>query len=106
MLFCSFILPHFDYGPLIWSGNLRPIQSKFKKAVTKMLFKNQNHPTEPLFNELKILNLEKQRILTTATFMWKVANKEVPKTIGGHFKPKERVFGDKNYKYHIAYEKK
>lgn len=51
-----------------------------------------------LFNELKILNMEKQRILTTAGLLWKVAYKEVLKTIGGHLKPKKKNFRDKNYK--------
>ena len=96
MLFYSFTQPNFDLGLLFWSisvaSNLRSIQSKVNKAVRKMLFKNQIHPTEQLFNELKTLNLEKQRILTNAGFMWKVANKEFPKTIRGHFKRKKKEF--------------
>lgn len=42
--------------------------------------------------------MEKQRILTTADLLWKVAYKEVLKTIAGHLKPKKKDFRDKNYK--------
>ena len=85
MLFFIFIQPHIEYGLLIWGGvaasNLKPIQNKLKDAITKMSFKKNKHPAEPLFKQHKILHFKKQKTLVSACFMWSVANKETPSTI-------------------------
>ena len=58
-LFYAFVQPHIDYGLLVWGSatpsNLKPIKKNLQKAVRKILFKNRNQPTEPLFHELKAL---------------------------------------------------
>ena len=88
-----------------WGGatasNLKPIQSKLKEAIRKMSFKKNRHPAEPLFKQHKILNFEKQKTLASACFILTVANKEAPSTITGQFPLKERVYGNKNLKFHI-----
>ena len=105
MLFFTFIQLHIDYGLLICGGatasNLKPIQNKLKEAIRKMSFKKNRHSAEPLFKQHKILNFEKQKTLVSACFMWRVANKEPPNTITGQFPLKERVYGNKNVKFHI-----
>ena len=105
MLFFTFVQPHIDYDLLIWRGatasNLNPIQSKLKEAIRKLSFNKNRHPTEPLFEQHKILNFEKQKTLASECFMWRFANKEVPSTITGQFPLKGRVYGNKNFKFHI-----
>ena len=46
--------------------NLKRIKKNLQKAVRKIIFKSRNQPTEPLFNDLRILDFEKH--LTTCTF--------------------------------------
>ena len=41
-----------------------------QKAVRKILFKNRNKPTEPLFHELKVLDFDKHKFLIISSFMW------------------------------------
>ena len=98
MLFFTFIQPHVDYGLLIWGGatasDLKPIQSKLKEAIRKMSF-------FMLLKQHKILNFEKQKTLSSACFMLRVANKEASSTITGQVPLKGRVYGDKNLKFHI-----
>ena len=64
-LFYAFVQPHIDYGLLVWgsatTSNLKPIKKKLQKAVRKILFKNCNQPTEPLFHELKVLDFDKHK---------------------------------------------
>ena len=105
MLFFTFIQLHIDCGLLIWGGaatsNLKPIQSKLKEAIRNMHFKKNGHPAEPLLKQHKILNFEKQRTLASACIKWRVANKEATSTTTGQFPLKERVYGNKNLKFHI-----
>ena len=46
-----------------------------------MLFKKSNHPTEPLFQMLNILDFEKLKLLKIRIFMWEVLNDKVPQTL-------------------------
>ena len=72
-LFFAFVQPHIDYGLLVWgsatTSNLKPIKKKLQKAVRKILFKDRNQPTEPLFHELKVLDFDKHKLLTIISFM-------------------------------------
>ena len=54
-----------------------------------------------MFKQHKILNFKKQKTLVSASFMWRVANKEASSTVTGQFSLKERVYGNKNVKFHI-----
>ena len=73
-LFYAFVQPHIDYGLLVWGSatpsNLKPIKKNLQKAVRKILFKNHNQPTEPLFHELKVLDFDKHKFLTISSFIW------------------------------------
>ena len=105
MLFFTFINPHIDYGHLVWGNasitNLKAIKNKLDKAVRIMTRKKKNSPIEPLYNEMKILTLEKIRQLTIGNFMWKVSNDEIPETIKNNFQLRPRMYGDQNYKYYL-----
>ena len=62
-LYYSFINPYIDYNLLNWGmaaiTNLNTVNQKIKKAVRIISFKNNDHPTDPLFKELEILPLDK-----------------------------------------------
>ena len=67
MLYSAFVQPNIDYG-LIVCGSATPsaiklIQTSIKKTIRKMLFKKSNHPTEPPFQKLNILDFEKLNYL-------------------------------------------
>ena len=69
--------------------------------MRKILHKKYNHPTKPLFEELKILPFEKQIEFAILQFMWKVTFDELTENIKSLFYRKERTFGDNDIKYHI-----
>ena len=48
--------------------------------MRKILFKNRNQPTEPLFHELKVLDFDKHRFLTISSFMWQLTYSNIPDT--------------------------
>ena len=54
---------YIDYNLLNWGmaaqTNLNPINQKIKKALRIISFKDSDHPSIPLFKDLKILTLEK-----------------------------------------------
>ena len=66
-----------------------------------MLFKKSNHPTEPLFQKLNILDFEKLKLLKIGIFMWKVLNDMVPKTLKDYVSVRERNYGHSNAKFHF-----
>ena len=106
MLYHAFIQPHIDYGLIVWESatksNLKIIQEKMKKAIITISFKKSNHQTEPLSQELQILNSEEnQKNLQTTCFMWKLSNNETPASISENFQIRNRTFGEKNFKYHV-----
>ena len=73
MLYFAFVQPHIDFGLLLW-GNAnksitKVVNNNVKKAVRKILHKKYNHPTKPLFEELKILPFEKQIEFAIPQFM-------------------------------------
>ena len=100
-----FVQPHIDYGLLVWGNatpsNLKPIKKNLQKAVRKILFKNRNQPTEPLFHELKVLDFDKHKFLTISSFMWQLTYDNIPDTIKSSFNIRNRDYGEHNLKYHI-----
>ena len=62
-LYFTFINPHIDYNLLNWSTatatSLSSINVKIKKALRIITFNDSDHPSLPLFKELRILPLEK-----------------------------------------------
>ena len=66
-----------------------------------MLFKKLNHPKEPLFQKLNILDFEKLKLLKIGIFMSKVLNDKLPQTLKDHFSIRERNYGHSNAKFHL-----
>ena len=105
MLYFAFVQPNIDYGLIVWGSAtpsaLKPIQTNIKKTIRKMLFKKWNHPIEPQFQKLNILDFEKLKLLKTGIFMWKVLNDKVPQTLKYYFSVRERNYGHNNAKFHL-----
>ena len=100
-----FVQPHIDYGLLVWGNatpsNLKPIKKNLQKAVRKILFKNRNQPTEPLFHELKVLDFDKHKFLTISSFMWQLTYDNITDTIKSSFNIRNREYEENNLKHHI-----
>ena len=100
-----FVQPHIDYGVVVWGSatpsNLKPIKKNLLKAVRKILFKNRNQPTEPLFHELKVLDFDKHKFLTISSFMWQLTYDNITDTIKSSFNIRNREYEENNLKYHI-----
>ena len=100
-----FVQPHIDYGLLVWGratpSNLKPIKKNLQKAVRKILFKNRNQPTEPLFHELKVLDFDKHKFLTISSFMWQLTYDNITDTIKSSFNIRNREYEENNLKHHI-----
>ena len=94
-----------DYGLLVWGSptpcNLKPIKKILQNAVRKILFKNCNQPTEPLFHELKVLDFDKNKFLTISSFMWQLTYYNIPDTIKSSFNIRNRAYEESNLKHHI-----
>ena len=57
---------------------------------------------EPLFNDLKILNFEKSRLLTFGKFMWQLNNGDIADTISESFSRNNKTYGENDkLKFHI-----
>ena len=105
MLYFAFVQPNIDYGLIVWGSatpsTLKTIQTNIKKTIRKMLFKTSNHPAEPLFQKLNILDFEKLKLLKIRIFIRKVLNDNVPQTLKDHFSISERNYGHNNAKFHL-----
>ena len=71
--------------------NLDPIDKKIKKAVRIISFKDSDHPSAPLYKNLKILPLSKSFELRQAKHMWKLINGFLPPSMSSQFNFNERT---------------
>jgi hypothetical protein len=94
-LYFSFINPHVDYNILNWGmaspTTLDPIDKKIKKAVRIISFKDSDHPSAPLYKDLKILPLSNSLELRQAKHMWKLINGFLPPCMSSQFNFNERT---------------
>ena len=94
-LYFSFINPHVDYNILNWGmaspTNLDPIDKKIKKAVRIISFKDSDHPSAPLYKNLKILPLSNSLELRQAKHMWKLINGFLSPSMSSQFNFNERT---------------
>ena len=88
-LYFSFINPYIDYNLLNWGmatpTSLNTIGIKINKAVRIISFKDSDHPSSPLYKELKILPLSKSLEFRQAKHMWKLINGFLPPCITSQF---------------------
>ena len=63
LIYYALVYPYLTYGNLIWGNayksHIQKLVNIQKKVVRLMTFKSYSEHTEPIFNDLKILNLSK-----------------------------------------------
>ena len=77
-LYNSLILPHLQYGLLLWGHNIKeliPIQKAAIRIIHKSKFRAH---TEPLFKNLKLLKLQDMYNLSAAKFYYKYTHDTLP----------------------------
>ena len=86
---------YIDYNLLNWGmaaqTDLNPINQKIKKALRIISFKDSDHPSIPLFKDLRILPLENAVEMKNAKYMWKLVNGVLPQSLASHFNSNERT---------------
>ena len=84
------VYPYLIYGNLIWGNayksRIQKIVNIQKKIVRLMTFKSYLEHTEPIFTELKILNLYKLNDYLTCQFMFRYFNlQNLPEIFTNYF---------------------
>ena len=90
------------YGVLLWTQPQRKFAQNLKKARKLweiFLKKIHNAQAEPLFKELNILSIYKQKTFAILQFMWKLYSNNISENIGGLFQLRQRIYGANNLKY-------
>ena len=94
-LYFSFMNSYIDYNLLNYGmaseTNLNVINSKIKKAVRIISFKDRDEHTDPLFKELGIMPLDKSIELKYAKFMWRLHNGYLPESLSNNFRSNSRT---------------
>ena len=76
-LYNSLILPHLNYGILIWGTNLKRVKILQKRAV-KVIVKKYHSHSSPLLKKLKLLNVEDIYKLHCLKFFHRYVNENLP----------------------------
>ena len=79
---CSLILPYLTYCNIVWGNTFRTYTNKLlmlqKKAIWLISKAHFIAHTDPLFKDLKLLNLDNINKYQQNVFMYKYANKQLP----------------------------
>ena len=85
LLYNAFILPHITYGLEVWGAahktHLNPILVLQKRIVRAITFKHFRHHADPLFYELRILDVYKEYNYLIGLFMHDLLNNNLPHLI-------------------------
>ena len=88
-LYYSFIYPYVHYGIIAWGNTysvyLDPLIKMQKKAVRIISSASRDAHTEPLFKDLKLLNLANVYALNVLLFMFKHYHGLLPDVFGNMF---------------------
>ena len=89
MLYNAFILPHITYGLEVWGAAcktfMNPILILQKRMARVITFKDRKHHSNPLFLELKLLDVFKEYRYLTGIFMYDLFNNNLPHKITDYF---------------------
>ena len=88
-LYCSLVLPYFNYGLLLWGNSSKQNVNKVfkiqKRAIRVITNSDYLSSTKPLFNRLKTLNVFDMYTREVATFMFKYKNDMLPLSFNHFF---------------------
>ena len=90
LVYYALVYPYLTYGNLIWSNAYKSHMQKLvniqKKVVRLMTFKSYSEHTEPIFNDLKILNLSKLNEYIISSFMFRYFHlRNLPEIFNDYF---------------------
>ena len=92
-IYKSLILPHLNYGLLLWGVHLQDISVLQKKAIRVVTNNTYKSHTEPIFKEYGLLNVNDMFLLNKLKFLHKLFHNNLPVYFEGyweHFtKPKQ-----------------
>ena len=78
IIYKSLIMPHLNYGLLLWGVNLKDIVLLQKKAIRLVTHNTYNSHTEPIFKENGLLNLVDMFLLNKLKFLHKLFHNNLP----------------------------
>ena len=98
-IYYALIYPYIFYGNVVWANayqtHLEKIYKLQKKLVRIITFKEYNHSSKPLFDNLKILNVYQVNYYTIAILMKKFSNNQLPISSKNIFRTYEEVHNRK-----------
>ena len=78
IIYKSLIMPHLNYGFLLWGLNLKNICLLQKKAIRLVTHNTYNSHTELIFKENGLLNLPDMFLLNKLKFLHKLFHNNLP----------------------------
>ena len=88
-MYCSLVLPYFNYGLLIWgNANKKYLNKLFKLQKRALRIISNSHylsSSKPLFAKYNVLNIFDMYKKETGIFMYKYKNDMLPKSFDGIF---------------------
>ena len=78
MIYNALILPHINYGLLLWGKNFKRIFKLQKWAVRAITCSKYNAHTEPIFFKLKLLKIESIHKIALLKFFHRYTNGSLP----------------------------
>ena len=87
VLYNSLILPHLQYGLLLWGNHAKELTTLQKRAIRVVMKAKYLSHSEPLFKELSILNLNDMYKLSSLKFYFKYQKEDLPLYFVDMFKP-------------------
>ena len=87
--------PYLDYGIILWGvaaqNLMKPIEILQKRAIRLLGNSTYNATTAPIFKSLNLLNVKYITKLQMYTFMYKLHDNTVPKTLNDMFTPNYEI---------------
>ena len=84
-IYQSLILPHINYGILVWGHNTHKIYTLQKKAIRTITNSKYNAHTDPLYSQLHLLKAKDIRTLFELKFYYKFINCQLPEYFQSNF---------------------
>ena len=88
IIYNSLILPHLNFGILLWGHNSKRIFRLQKWAVRAVTSSKYNAHTNPIFQKLRLIKLEDIRNLSYLKFHYKYTKNELPRYFDNMFDQK------------------
>ena len=109
-LYFSYIYPYLIYCIEIWGcaakSHMNPLYLTQKKIIRIITFSHYISHTQPLFQDLSILPLEKLVLYRIALIMYKMSNSFIPKTMSDLYITNKDIHSyDTRYKSFLEYPK-